>query len=199
VSRPISEPEASGRLPFRPVTPGRGLRRAGWCLAELALLAALAGSAPAAGADDVTARLGSLTVSASALRQGPSGTLTADLQVTTSAQPSDQLDAAIAAGGAPVAVYHRLVSVGEIPDLASCDIGQPPPAVVDRWLRYGPLLVPGRSGGASPPADATLTVQPAAPLPAGGILAITLYFAHAGSLILRLPVESAVRSATRPG
>lgn len=190
------------------------MSRAGWCLAELALLAGLAGSAPAAGANaaganaagagaaragDVTARLGSLTVSATALRPGPPGTLTASLQVTTSAQPSDQLDAAIAAGGAPVAVYHGRVSVGEIPDLASCDIGQPPPAVVDRWLHYGPLLVPGRSGGASPPADATLTVQPAGPLRAGGSLAITLYFAGAGSLTLRLPVESAARSATRPG
>jgi hypothetical protein len=178
--------------------------RAGWCLAELALLAALAGSAPAARAgagraDDVTARLGSLTVSATALRPGPSGTLTAGLHVTTSAQPSDQLDAAIAAAGAPVAVYHGRVSVGEIPDLASCDIGQPPRAVVDRWLHYGPLLVPGRSGGASPPADATLTVQPVGPLRPGGSLEITLYFAGAGSLTLRLPVESAARSATRPG
>ena len=180
------------------------MSRAGWCLAELALLALLAGSAPAAGADaaradDVTARLGSLTVSATALRPGPSGTLTASLQVTTSAQPSDQLDAAIAAGGAPVAVYHGRVSVGEIPDLASCDIGQPSQAVVDRWLHYGPLLVPGRSGGASPPAGATLTVQPARPLRPGGSLAITLYFARAGSLTLRLPVGSAARSATRPG
>jgi hypothetical protein len=125
------------------------------------------------------------------LRPGPSGTLTTSLQVTTSGQPSDQLDAAIGAGGAPVAVYHRRVSVGELPDLASCDIGQPPPGVVDHWLRFGPLLVPGHSGGPSPPADATLTVQPVASLPAGGILAITLYFAHAGSVTLRLPVGHA--------
>jgi hypothetical protein len=199
VSPSAGEPEARGRPKAAPAGPRRGLRRAGWCLAEAALLAALAGSAPAAGADGVTARLGSLTVSATALRPGPSGTLTASLQVTTSARPSDQLDAAIAAGGAPVAVYHGRVSVGEIPDLAGCDIGQPPPAVVDRWLHYGPLLVPGRSGGSSPPADATLTVQPVAPLPASGVLPITLYFARAGSLTLRLPVESAARSATRPG
>jgi hypothetical protein len=199
VSGPIGEPEARGRPRSRPAGRRRGLRRAGWCLAELALLGALAGSAPAAGADDVTARLGSLMVSATALRPGPSGTLTASLQVSTSAQPSDQLDAAIAAGGAPVAVYHGRVSVGAIPDLASCDIGLPPPAVVDRWLHYGPLLVPGRSGGASPPAAATLTVQPVGPLRPGSVLAITLYFAHAGPLTLRLPVESAARSATRPG
>ena len=199
MSPSAGEPEARGRPKAAPAGPRRGLRRAGWCLAEVALLAALAGSAPAAGADGVTARLGSLTVSATALRPGPSGTLTASLQVTTSARPSDQLDAAIAAGGAPVAVYHGRVSVGEIPDLAGCDIGQPPPAVVDRWLHYGPLLVPGRSGGSSPPADATLTVQPVAPLPASGVLPITLYFARAGSLTLRLPVESAARSATRPG
>jgi len=174
--------------------------RAGWCLAELVLLAAaLAGSAAAAGAGDVTARLGTLTVSATVLRPGPSGTLTASLQVTSSAQLSDQLDAAIAAGGAPVAVYHRRVSVGEIPDLASCDGGNPPPRMVDDWLHYGPLLVPGRSGGPAVPADATLTVLPATPLPAGGMLAITLYFAQAGSVTLRLPVESAVRSATRSG
>jgi hypothetical protein len=199
VSGSISEPEAHGRPRSSPAGPRRVLRRAGWCLAELTLLAVLAGSAPAAGADVITARLGSLTVSATALRPGPSGTLAATVQVTTSAQPSDQLDAAIAAGGAPVAVYHGRVSVGEVPDLASCDIGQPPSAVVDRWLHYGPLLVPGRSGGASPPADATLTVQPVEPLAAGGVLAITLYFARAGSLTLRLPVESAARSATRPG
>jgi hypothetical protein len=182
----------------RPARPGRGLRRAGWCLAELALLAALAGSASAAGSDDVTARLGSITVSATALRPGPSGALTAALQVTTSAQRSDRLDAAIA-GGAPVAVYHRRVSVGELSDLASCDGGSPPPGIVDRWLHYGPLLVPGGSGGPSPPADASLTVQPVARPPAGRILAITLYFAYAGSVTLRLPVESAVRSATRSG
>lgn len=178
----------------RPGGLARGTRRAGWCVAELALLAALAGSAPAAGAGDVTARLGSITVTAAVLRPGPPpGTLTTSLQITTSAQPSDQLDAAIAAGGAAVAVYHQRVSVGELPDLASCDIGQPSAGVVDHWLHYGPLLVPGRSGGPPPPAEATLTVQPVAPLPAGGILAVTLYFAHAGSVTLRLPVGSAVR------
>jgi len=162
------------------------LHRAGWCLAALALLAAVAGSAPAAGADAAVGRVGSITVRATALRPGPAGTLTASLQVTTSAQPSDQLDAAIAAGGATVAVYHQRVSVGVLQDLASCGAAGPPPGVVDRWLHYGPLLVPGRSGGPSPPADATLTVQPVAPLPAGRTLAITLYFARAGSVTLRL-------------
>jgi len=168
------------------------MRRAGWTLAGLALLlAGLAGTAPAPGAGDVTARLGSITVSATALRPGPSGTLTTSVQVTTSGQPSDQLDAAIAAGGAPVAVYHQRVNVGEIPDLASCGDDIPPPGVVDHWLHYGPLLIPGRSGGPSLPADATLTVQPAAALPPSGILAITLYFAHAGSVALHLPVDHA--------
>jgi len=170
--------------------PGRRGRRAGSTLAGLALLlAGLAGTSPAPGAGDVIARLGPITVSATALRPGPSGTLTTSVQVSTSGQPSDQLDAAIAAGGAPVAVYHQRVSVGEIPDLASCDGDIPPPGVVDRWLHYGPLLVPGRSGGPSPPADATLTVQPVVSVPASGTLAITLYFARAGSLTLRLPVE----------
>jgi hypothetical protein len=154
------------------------------------LLTGLAGAAPAPGAGDVIARLGSITVSATALRPGPSGTLTTSVQVATSGQPSDQLDAAIAAGGAPVGVYHQRVNVGEIPDLAGCGGDNPPPGVVDYWLHYGPLLVPGRSGGPSLPADATLTVQPAAPL-AGPILAITLYFAHAGSVTLHLPVEHA--------
>lgn len=59
---------------------------------------------------------------------------------------------------------------------------------ISRLAGYGPLLVPGRSGGLSPPADATLTVQPAAAVADGGILAITLYFAHAGAVALRLPV-----------
>jgi hypothetical protein len=62
--------------------------------------------------------------------------------------------------------------------------------VVDRWLHYGPLLIPGRSGGASPPAAATLTVQPGAGRPSP-TLAITLYFAQAGSVLLHLPVSPA--------
>jgi len=174
---------------LRPEGPGDRMRRAGWVLAGLALLVAgLAGAAPARGDGDVTARLGAITVSATALRPGTQGTLTTSVQVTTSGQLSDQLDAAIAAGGAPVAVFHQRVSVGEIPDLAGCGGDVPPPGVVDRWLHYGPLLVPGRSGGSSPPAQATLTVQPAASLPPGGTLAITLYFAHAGSVILHVPV-----------
>ena len=177
---------------FWPAGPGRRVRRAGWTLAGLALLlTGLAGTAPVPGAGHVIARLGSITVSATTLRPGPAGTLTTSVQVTTSVQPSDQLDAAIAASGVPVAVYHQRVSVGEIPDLAGCGGDNPPPGVVDHWLHYGPLLVPGRSGGPSPPADATLTVQPAAAPPAGGILVVTLYFAHAGSVTLHLPVEHA--------
>ncbi len=177
---------------FRPAVPGRRVRRAGWTLAGLALiLAGLTGTAPASGAGDVIARLGSITVNVSALRPGPSGMLTTSVQVTTSGQPSDQLDAAIAAGGAPVAVYHQQVSVGEIPDLTGCGGDIAPAGVVNHWLHYGPLLIPGRSGGPSPPADATLTVQPVVALPAGGTLAITLYFAHAGSVTLHLPVDHA--------
>jgi len=90
-----------------------------------------------------------------------------------------------------VAVYHQRVAVGELPDLAGCGDDNPPPGVVSRWLHFGPLLVPGRSGGPSPPADATLTVQPVTSVPDGGILAITFYFAHAGSVTLRLPVVRA--------
>ena len=182
-------PASTPRL--RPRLTGRGPRRAGWMLADLALLAALAGSAPAARADSVTAHVRAITVSATALHPGPSGTLTSSLQVSTSGQASDQLDAAITASGAVAAVYHQRVSVGAIADLASCDSGYPPPGVVDRWLHFGPLLIPGRASGPSPPADATLTVQPAAPLPAGRVVAVTLYFAHAGSVTLRLPVGRA--------
>jgi len=170
--------------------PGRAARRAGLMLAGTALvLTGLADAAPARGAGDVVARLGPLTISTAALRPGPGGTLTTYLQVSTSGQASDQLDAAIAADGAAVAVYHQQVSVGEITDLTGCGTEPPPPGVVNQWLHYGPLLVPGRSGGAAPPADATLTV-PAGPAgPAGTALAITLYFAQAGSVILRLPVS----------
>ena len=177
---------------FRPKGRGRRVRRAGGTLAGLALLlAGLAGMAPAPGAGDVISRVGGITVSATALHPGPSGTLTTSVQVTTSGQPSDQLDAAIAAGGAPVAVYHPRVRVGEIPDLAGCGGDIPPPGVADHWLHYGPLLVPGRSGSPSPPADATLTVQPVPAVPTAGILAITLYFAHAGSVTVHLPVDHA--------
>jgi hypothetical protein len=166
--------------------------RAGLTLAGTVLaLAGLAGAAPARGAGDIVARLGPVTVTATALRPGPAGTLTTDMQVSTSGQPSDQLDAAIAADGTAVAVYHRQVSVGEISDLTGCGTELPPPGIVDHWLHYGPLLVPGRSGGQVPPADATLTVAPGASRPAGATLAITLYFANAGSVVLRLPVSRA--------
>jgi hypothetical protein len=166
--------------------------RAGLMLAGTVLiLAGLAGAGPARGAGDVVARLGPVTVSATALRPGPAGTLTTDMEVSTSGQPSDQLDAAIAADGAAVAVYHQQVNVGEISDLTGCGTELPPPGIVDHWLHYGPLLVPGRSSGPAPPADATLTVPPDAARPAGATLAITLYFAHVGSVVLRLPVSRA--------
>ena len=154
-------------------------------------LAGLAGATPAHGAGDVIARLGPLTISAAALRPGRAGTLTTYIQVSTSGQPSDQLDAAIVADSAAVAVYHQQVNVGEISDLTGCGTELPPPGIVDHWLHYGPLLIPGRSGGPAPPADATLTVLAAAPWPAGATLAITLYFARAGSVILRLPISHA--------
>ncbi len=160
-------------------------------LAGLVLvLAGLAGSASAAGTGVVLARLGPLAVSASALQPGPSGTLTASVEVSTSGQASDQLDAAIAADGAAVAVYHQRVNVGELPDLAGCGAETPSSAVVDRWLHYGPLLIPGRSGGLSGPAAATLTVPAGYGRP-GATLAVTLYFAQAGSVRLLLPVSRA--------
>jgi hypothetical protein len=167
-------------------------RRAAWALAGLGLvLVGLTGAAPAHASGSVLARVGQVTVSATALRPGPGGTLTASLAVSTGGQASDQLDAAIAADGAAVAVYHQRVSVGELPDLSGCGAETPSPAVVDHWLHYGPLLIPGRSGGASPPAAATLTVPPGAALPPGATLAITLYFAQAGAVLLRLPVSPA--------
>ena len=159
-------------------------------LAALALLG-LVGASAAPAPDTVLARLGPITVSATALAPGPGGTLTASVQVSTSGQPSDQLDAATAADGAPVAVYHQQVNVGELPDLSGCGAETPSPAVVDTWLHYGPLLIPGRSGGPSPPATATLTVQLGSAPPSGTSLAITFYFAHAGSVTLRLPVSRA--------
>ena len=150
----------------------------------------LTGSASAAGTPNVLARVGPITVSAGALRPGPGGTLTTSVQVSTSGQASDQLAAAIAAGGDPVAIYHQRVNVGELPDLAGCGAETPSSAVLDRWLHYGPLLIPGQSGGRSPPAAAVLTVPAGAGRP-GTTLAITLYFAQAGSVRLRLPVSRA--------
>jgi len=166
----------------------RHVRRAGWTLAGLGLvLAGLTGMAPAPGGD-VTARLGAITVSATELWPGPGGTLTASMQVSTIGRLSDQLDAAIAAGGAPVGVYHQQVDIGEVSDLADCGGVSPPAEVVDQWLHYAPLPVPGRAGGASPPADATITIKPVTTVASGAMLAVTLYFARAGSVMLRLPV-----------
>jgi hypothetical protein len=164
------------------------MRVVGLLAGLILVLAGLTGSASAAGTGAVLARLGPLTVSAAALRPGPGGTLTTSVQVSTSGQASDQLDAAIAADGAAVAVYHQRVNVGELPDLAGCGAETPSSSVVDRWLHYGPLLVPGRSGGLSGSAAATLTVPAGYGRP-GATLAITLYFAQAGSVRLRLPVS----------
>ena len=170
----------------------RAVRRAGWMLAGLALvLTGLAGAAPAPGPGTVLARLGPISVSATALRPGPAGTLTTSLRVSTGGEPSDQLDAAIASDGAAVAVYHQQVNVGEISDLTGCGTEPPPPGIVDHWLHYGPMLIPGRSGGPAPPAAATLSMPPGPARPADATLVITLYFAHAGSVSLRLPVSRA--------
>ena len=170
----------------------RAFRRvlAGLVLAGLALVG-LAGAAPAAAPGMVLDRLGPITVSATALAPGPGGTLTTSVQVSTSGQASDQLDAATAADGAPVGVYHQRVSVGELPDLSGCGAETPSATVVNRWLHYGPLLIPGRSGGASPPATATLTVQPGSVERPGTIVAVTFYFASAGSVTLHLLISRA--------
>jgi hypothetical protein len=166
-------------------------RRAGWTLAGVALVAAgLMGTARAPVAvGDVTARLGPITVRATALHPGAAGTLTADVRVTTSGRASDQLDAAIA-GDVPVGVYHEVISLADLPeDLASCGGVVPPSGVVDQWMHYGPLVVYGTSSGTPAPAEGTLSVPLDSAGPAGGTEAITLYFAHAGTLVLRLPVS----------
>jgi hypothetical protein len=158
-------------------------------LAGLVLIGGAASAAQSRQAHDVVARLGDLTVTATGLRPSPSHDFTSNLRITTSGAASDQLDAAVAPGDAAVGVYHRQVSVGEIPDLASCDGDIPAPGVVDNWLHYGPLVVPGRSSGPSPPAAATLAVPAGGPTPIGRSLVVTLYFARAGQVILDLPVE----------
>ena len=167
---------------------GRRAGMAGLALTALGLLLTGPAGPAASGTGDVRARLGPLTVSATALRPGPSGTLTASVRVSTSGRHSDQLDAAIAAGGGPVALYHEQVSLAEVPDLTSCGGGRVPLTVVDHWLHYGPLEVPGQSGGPASPVGATLTVRPAAPV-AGPTLTVTLYFADGGVLPLNLPVD----------
>jgi hypothetical protein len=153
------------------------------------VVAAAASATPATVNGRVAARVGTITARASSLHRGPSGSFISDLLVTTSASASDELDAAVASGDTAVGVYHQAVSVGEIPDLAGCDGDRPPPSVVDDWLHYGPLLVPGRTSGPAPPANATLTVSTPGGGPSSGNMVVTLYFAHAGQLTLDLPVR----------
>lgn len=175
----------------------RGLNtlRGAWKVVALTLLAGAASlvgllaTTLTASSDQLVARVGNITVEVTALRVGPTGSLTGILQVETNGQSSDQLDAAIAEGGTPVALYHNEVNVGEILDLASCDGQRPSTAVINHWLHYGPLLVPGRSGGSSPPAQATMTVSSVKPMKPDASLSVTLYFAHAGSVTISLPVE----------
>jgi len=156
--------------------------------AGLLLLGAITGDGASATGGEVVGRVGSVTVTATSLRPGPSGALTSDLRITTRSSASDQLDAALAAGDTAVSVYHQQVSVGEISDLASCDGQRPSQLTVEQWLHQGPLLVPGRAYGASSAASAALTV------PAGGVsirrsMAVTLYFSRSGQLTLDLPVR----------
>jgi hypothetical protein len=105
-----------------------------------------------------------------------------------SAPRSAQLDAAIAAGGGTVALYHEQVSLAEVPDLTGCGGDAAPLPVIEHWLHYGPLQVPGQAGGPAPPVDATLTVRPVTRI-AGRTLTVTLYFAGGGVLPLTLPVN----------
>jgi hypothetical protein len=174
--------------PWRGHRYGQRAGMAGLALATLGLLLAGPAEPTASGTDGVVARLGALTVSATALHLGPSGTLTASVQLSTSARRSDQLDAAIAAGGGTVALYHQQVSLAEVPDLTGCGGGATALPVIERWLHDGPLLVPGQSAGPAGPVDATLTVQPVAPV-AGKSLTVTLYFAGGGVLPVTLPVS----------
>jgi hypothetical protein len=167
---------------------GRRAGTAGLALAAAGLL--LAGPAPPAASvtGDVVARLGPVTVSTTALHPGPSGTLTASMRFSTSGQRAASLDAAIAADGSTVALYHEQVSLAEVPDLTGCGGDKAPLAVIEHWLHYGPLQVPGASGGPGAPVDATLTVQPVTQT-ASKSLTVTLYFAGGGVLPLTLPVD----------
>ena len=167
---------------------GRRAGAAGLALAATGLLLAGSGERAASGAGDIVARMGPLTVTATALRPGPAGALIASLQLRTSGQRSDQLDAVLAAGGGTVALYHEQVSLAEVPDLTGCGGDAASLPVVEHWLHYGPLPVTGRSAGPAPPVDATLTVQPVTQV-ASTTLTVTLYFANGGVLPLTLPVN----------
>jgi hypothetical protein len=171
--------------------PNGAYRGVGWLLASLVLISGAARSAPAASTARIMGHDGAILVTATGLRPGPGHAWISQLQVQTSSPASDQLDAALAAGATAVGVFHREVSVGEIPDLASCDGVTPPPSVVDEWLHYGPLLVPGRASGPAPAATATLTLPADRLVTRQGSVAVTLYFAQAGPLILDLPVDRA--------
>ena len=171
--------------------PNAGHLAVGWMLAGLVLIGGAVRSTPAAGTEKIVARAGPIIVSATSLHPGPGPAWISQLQVQTRSPASDQLDAALAAGDTAVGVFHQRVSVGEIPDLASCDSETPPPSVVDHWLHYGPLLVPGRANGPTPAATATLTVPAAGLATTGGRRAVTLYFARAGPVIVDLPFDRA--------
>ena len=167
---------------------GRRAGAAGSALAALGLLLTGPAEPAAYGTEDVVARLGPLTVHATALHLGPAGTLTATVQLSTSARRSDQLDAVAAADGSTVALYHQQVSLAGVPDLTGCGGDHTPLPVIESWLHYGPLQVPGQSAAGATPVDATLTVQPVAPV-AGQTLTVTLYFAGGGVLPVTLPVS----------
>lgn len=166
------------------------IRSAMWRVCLWAGLAVLL-AAPAAAAAPVraaaVARIGALTLQVGPLVGGPSGSMRADVSVSNAGHDADELDATIAPTGA-AAVYHARVSVGELPNLAGCGGEIPSAQVVETWLHYGPMLVPGHANGAASPAHATLTLDQAPVLKPGQPLAITFYFAHAGAVTVRVPV-----------
>ena len=89
------------------------------------------------------ARPAGFTVSATALRRAGRN---ADRQRAGQPAGSRRISSTPQSHGRRPGQYRRRVNVGELPDLAGCGAET---RMVDRWLHYGPLLVPGRSGGSS--------------------------------------------------
>ncbi len=149
-------------------------------------LAGLAVAREGALSGSVTGHAGPITITVSPLRAEASGQLTSELTVTNRGRTSDELDTAIANGGAPVSLAHDPSGGPNAYDV--CGGVAASAGDLQRWMRDGPLLVPNPLVGRGFSARATVWLNEPRSMRSGDELKVTFYFARAGPVSVEIPV-----------